>query len=738
MTSHARAEGTIRPATIATLELIRSFNREKRCNFLISSNYMHAETAKLGYFLATRLARETSSAGASRTFFVNAGLEALSGAIKLARQSSVREGRQDGGWILILDEHERYRPFLDPTNGGIEQGLTPHLRFTRSVEDALTHVDAHAWSAIVHVRYPSEKPHTAVELVASARRRGAMVVVVDNEMELGSDDLTSRGYAADVVVFGDNLTEHQVPFGCFTMTEKAHSVWDNDVDCFAQTSTFGGNRLCAAAAVAALERRGYITEQHREVFREIDASPERMREYWGKHVNPGMARLASIFGMDMEVREAFGARLHLADGRELLDCSGGFGSNLRGHNPPDIDALVSTHQPDHDYFAELEQLLCGLTKFDQAFPAVSGATAVDVAASIAMLANPSRRKVVTFNGNFSGKTLFALNFSKLGPQLTESDTDAFRPYYADLVYIDPFAPDAEAELKRVLTAGDVALVWFEIFRGGMCEELPAKVVQLVDELKGSGGYLIGVDEVLSGGWRSGKNYLAHADLMKNSDLVSLGKTLSDMTLPMAAVLVTNDVFERAREANPEHVARLRNHYRNNLAANVACHAIRQSSAQARRSESLKNQQLVEAELRQLAAESPLFSGVRGRGTLLVLIMNQKYFPFHHRSKPGNLLEMSLAHLILERCGVFVFLLRFLHRVDSDEADVRELLARLRAGLAGISPWMVYRYALSRILSQKAPRLAAVVAGKLRSSSERPLQVPPLEPALRESELHRAQ
>jgi acetylornithine/succinyldiaminopimelate/putrescine aminotransferase len=731
MTDLFQLEGAMRPAMPETLELIRSFNNEGRCTFFISSNYMHAETAKLGYLLSRQLKPRV---GDCRTFFVNSGLEALSGAIKLARQTSVRHQKSDGGWVLFVDERRRFQPFLDPTSKGEQHGLTPHVRFTQSVTEGLEIVGKQRWSALVLVRYTTEQSAQTLQLVQEARAGGAMIVCVDAELPIRGGRLFERAFDPDVVVYGENLCEHQLPFGCFTMTERAHAIWDNDVDCFAQTSTFGGNRICPAAALVSLRRHHYVDQDAEAVLRELDTNPERMIEYWGRHVNPGMARLASIFGMDLDVRQAFGGRFKLSDGREILDCSGGFGSNLRGHNPPDVDAVLREHDPEHDYFTDLEKLLCSLTKFRHAFPAVSGATAVDVAASIAMLANPSRRKVVTFNGNFSGKTLFALNFSKHGPQLTESDTDAFQPYYAELEYVDPFAPDAVARLSSVLQQGDVALVWFEMFRGGMCEELPLPIIELVDRLKSSCGYLIGVDEVLSGGWRSGADYLAHAPKIKNSDVVSLGKTLSDMTLPMAAVLVTEQVFERAKAENPGHIARLSGWYRNGLGAHIALNAIGSASQDARRAESLKNQRLIESGLRELAAASPLFGGVRGRGTLLVLLMNPRYFPFHHRSKLGNLLEMALAHLIFQRCGVFVFLLRFLHRVDSDERDVQEILRRLTHGLSGVTPFMLYRYALSRIFSQKLPRLARLFAGKLdhpvgeRAETQERLQ---------ESALHRA-
>ena len=188
----------------------------------------------------------------------------------------------------------------------------------------------------------------------------------------------------------------------------------------------------------------------------------------------------------------------------------------------------------------------------------------------------------------------------------------------------------------------------------MCEHLPKPILDVIDGLKDQCGYLIGVDEVLTGGWRTGNSYLAHQGKLSGSDIVSIGKTLSDMILPMAAVLVTDAVYEWARETNPAHVERLTKHYRNQLSANIALNALSRVSSDECRSAVVLQQRTVEEGLREIAAASKLFSGVTGYGGLLLLAMNKKYFPFHHRSKLGNMLELAMSHLIFVRCGVLVF------------------------------------------------------------------------------------
>jgi acetylornithine/succinyldiaminopimelate/putrescine aminotransferase len=689
---------------------------DERCTFLTSSNYINAASTKLAYLISSVL---TARGGASlyRSFLINSTVEALSGAMKLARQTSVRNKRDNGGWILLIDGKGVFASFVDPTSKGVEMAMTPHVVVVPDVAQAVEMGPRHNWSAVVVVRDGSMAESLAADLdplLRTVRSQGGMVVLCDSELELGDDRILTDPLDADVLVYGENLGGNQVPFGCFTMTERAYEIWNNDVDCYAQTSTFGGNTFCAEVVLAALGEQGLIGDEQRRTLAAIDSDKDKMREHWARYINPAMAKMEPIFGMDLEVKSASGARLQLDDGREILDCCGGFGSNFRGHNPRDVPVeVLAVHKPEHDYYADLEEFLTGLTGFDKAFPAVSGATAVDQAAALAMLANPTRTKVVTFTGNFAGKSLFAINLSKEGPQVTESDADAFRPYYRDLVYIDPFADDAVQKLEDVLSSGEVALVWFEVIRGGLCQLLPERILRTIERLRGTGGYLVGVDEVLSGGWRSGEDYLAHRQLLEHVDLVAIGKAMTDMLFPISSVLCTQEVFDRAMATDPGQVGMRRRYFRNGLGAHIAHHALQQMTDPVQHERALAAQRILEAGIRRVAAESKIFGSVDGQGAMLRLRLNRRYFPFDHRSQPGVLFEMAAAQLVFERSGIFVFLLRFLHRTATTEEDAREVVRRLEVGMLGVRPRHMYRYMFSRMLfAMSAKGLSSLVAGRL--------------------------
>ncbi|GAA1829750.1 aminotransferase class III-fold pyridoxal phosphate-dependent enzyme [Luedemannella flava] len=704
-------QSVFRPASARTLDLIAQLNQEQRCNFLMASNYVNPSAAKLGYLLDDLV--HVGPRGPRVTYLLSSGLEALSAAIKLARHTAVRDGRDNGGWILLIDPHDRYQGFMDPVGAGTDAALIPHVVSAPTATEASERYGTTPWAGVIVVREPDtdlDDPRLRA-LLADCRQGGGLVILSCTDLELTGTDIFANPLDADAVVFGETLADRQVPFGALTMADEVQKIWRNHTDCFAHTSTYGGNVVCAEVVLDVLDRAGVITDRHRAVMSRIEADPRTTIEYWGRHINPTIADMARTFNLNPDVRRAAGGRLTVGDGRDVIDCAGGFGSNLRGHNPPDlVPEVLKAHDPDHDYFVDLERELAELTGLPHAFPSVSGAIGNHTAVTLAALAQPGRRTVVTFKGNYGGKTLFSLNLSKYGPQKTESVEDAFRPYYAKLVYLDPFAPDAVEQFQRVVREDPVALVWFELIQGASCRMLPADLLAAVDQLRAEAGYLVGVDEVLTGGWRSGTHYLAHRDVMRRADIVTLGKTISDMTMPAAAVMVSADVHRRATKTDPEQVRRLRDAYRHNLGAHIAVHALRTMDPEtvARHQDAYAG---FRTALDAICRESNVLGPVAGRAAHLRLTLAGRGLSFAQGSVPHTLLTLALADLIFQRGGVYVPLLGIRHRVAADPVDLADLAARIETATRDLTPPMIYRHALGCLLGQKSSLLGRLLKGR---------------------------
>ena len=706
-----------------------------RANMLFASCFVNVESAQLGLVLSRLVSRGAGGAGGTadtagrhagagagaaagaggvgdyHSFFTNSSLEALAGAVKLCRHRSVRGGRADDGWILMVDPARRFADFWDPLRAGPQKALAPHIRTVETVAEAVPLLAARPWSGVVasldEDLDEDDPPFDAHrELLDRAAASGATAVLADLEAAPGAGGALGRGIAADVHVLGENVAGRQVPFGCFTMSPKAYAVWDNPVDTIAHTSTFGGNGLCLTIVLDELRAAGLLDAAVEAELDAVAASMPARLDAFRRYVNSYAGDAMAAFGLAVDIVEARGGRLRLADGRTVLDCAGGAGANLRGHNPPDIvPDVLEQHDPDDDHHqARLAASLSALTGFGQVFPAVSGATAVEVAMTLAMLANPDSPLVLTFDGNYSGKTLGSMNLSKRGPLFIESDRDAFKPYYPGLVFVDPFAPDAAPALEKLLRSHRVGLVWFELTQGVLCRTIPPEIVDLVGRLKDECGYLIGVDEVLTGVWRHGESFLAHQGLVPGVDVVAMAKALSDMTMPTGAALATDAVAAAAARTNPDHVETLRTHFRHDLGAHIACHALEQVSAPESVAAQARRHQQFRAGLERVVAASDLFEGVVGPPGHVRLQLSRRWFPFHSRSRLGQIAEAALSELILIRSGVLIGQLRFFPTVFGPpasggpgpglggESDLREVIDRIEAGTRGATPLTVYRHA----------------------------------------------
>jgi acetylornithine/succinyldiaminopimelate/putrescine aminotransferase len=698
--------GGYEPLTKHTIALLSDRSRDQRANMLFASLYINPESAKLAYLL-----HQLVSSGPDErwfSFFANSTWEAVSGAIKLARHTAAMRSAS-GLPVLIVDPAGRYQQITDPLAAGDAGALVPGLIFTASPDEALAAFDHRAWAGVLIERPPGADPAVpgARELLDRAREMGVMTIVSHSLCgleQLGKDSpLVPAELPADVHVFGESLAGWQVPFGCFTMSRNAHKVWNTTKTSSIHTSTFGGNGTSLACVLDALDRSGYIRDCDREVLARIDADIQSCIRYFRRHVNPNAAAGMETFRLALDIGQAQGSALTLRDGERMFDLAGGTGACMRGHNPADLAAeVLDTHDTSTDYHLALEERLSRLSGLPHALPAVSGATAVDAAVTMALLGNSGRPKIVTFTGNYSGKTLLSMNLSRQGPLVLEPCAGASGPYYQAVEYIDPFSADAEVAFRRTVAAGDVGLVWFEAIQGMNCVPLPLRLIETISELREQSGYFIGVDEVLTGVWRTSGSFLLSQGLGIPADVVSLAKPLSDMTLPIGVALVSDEVFRRASENRPAAVERLSRENRCQIGAHIAWHALERVTDLGE-AHATEVQKVLTDGLADLVRRSSIFESVKGQGMLVRLVPARRWFPFRAGSQLSLMMEMALSDLIRERSGALVAQLRFFPAIFADVEDLHTAMRRLADGLDGCSPLSVYRHVLGRVSSMALSR-----------------------------------
>src|SRR5262249_30184662 len=139
----------------------------------------------------------------------------------------------------------------------------------------------------------------------------------------------------------------------------------------------------------------------------IRQDPAFCRSLLGKLYSPFLARAIRALGFATPRVQAEGNYV-VADGRKIFDCVAGVACSIRGHNPEAyVDEIAGLGDPP-DNHAAVSAKLRELTGLGHLLPAVSGATAVENALRVGLVAQYSKKYVLAFKGGFGGKTLFAL------------------------------------------------------------------------------------------------------------------------------------------------------------------------------------------------------------------------------------------------------------------------------------------------------------------------------------------
>jgi acetylornithine/N-succinyldiaminopimelate aminotransferase len=315
-----------------------------------------------------------------------------------------------------------------------------------------------------------------------------------------------------------------------------------------------------------------------------------------------------------------GCRVTDADGREYLDLIAGIAVSALGHAHPAIVAAVSNQvrriahtsnlfvNPVAVDLAERLSGICGLPDA-RVFLCNDGATANEAAIKVALRARSGRRRFVAAEGSFHGRTLGALALTGKA-----SAREPFAPYGIDV----DFVPYDDAAALAAAVDERTAAVFLEPILGEAGVVPPATgYLRTARELCDAAGALLVLDEVQGGIGRTGR-WLAYQHEAVVPDVVTLakglggglpigacvaggeaatafqagdhGSTFGGNPISGAAALAVLDTIEA--EGLLDHVSGLGERWRGDLAA----------------------------------VDSPLLTGVRGRGLWLALLVGDGAAP----------------------------------------------------------------------------------------------------------------
>jgi adenosylmethionine-8-amino-7-oxononanoate aminotransferase len=262
----------------------------------------------------------------------------------------------------------------------------------------------------------------------------------------------------------------------------------------------------------------------------------------------------------LAVASTEGCRILLADGRELIDGIASWWTACHGYNHPHIRHAVERQLAAlphvmfgglvHEQALILARRLAALLPgdLDRVFFSESGSVAVEIAMKMAQQfwinrGEPRKTKFVAFKGGYHGDTTGAMAVSDPDAGMH----DVFRGLLPEHVIADLPADAASCDaLELVLArhAESVAGVMIEPLvqgAGGMRFHDAATLQRLRDIADRCGALLI-FDEIFTGFGRTGTMFACeHAGVVP--DIVTLSKALSGGTLPLAATVARQGVFE---------------------------------------------------------------------------------------------------------------------------------------------------------------------------------------------------
>ena len=323
---------------------------------------------------------------------------------------------------------------------------------------------------------------------------------------------------------------------------------------------------------------------------------------------------------------AKGERVYLWDceGKKYFDFLSAYSAVNQGHCHPKIIAALTAQASTLTltsrafYNSQLglyEEFICNFFGFDKVLPMNTGVEGGETANKLARkwgylkkgIPN-NQARIIFAKGNFWGRTLAAISSSD-----DPISYEGFGPYMPGYDLI-PYN-DLEA-LENELKDPNVAAFMVEPIQGEAGVVVPDEgYLEGVRKLCTQYNVLFIADEVQTGIARTGKMLATDYEDAK-PDILILGKALSGGVLPVSAVFADDDVMMCIKPG--EHGSTFGG---NPMACVVAKAALEVVKEEGLEENAFKLGELFRSEMNKIAAENDLIKGVRGKGLLNAILIN---------------------------------------------------------------------------------------------------------------------
>ena len=334
-----------------------------------------------------------------------------------------------------------------------------------------------------------------------------------------------------------------------------------------------------------------------------------------KYINPAQAKLFRFMGLASVEGYAQGWTITDSEGREFIDCLGGYGMFALGHRHPKVVEAVEKelhampmcgkvlfNRP----MGELAEALAEITPGDlqYSFFVNSGTEAVEGCLKVARLAT-KRSKFVAAENAFHGKTMGSL---------TATGRDLYREPFKPLLDCFTHVPYGDASALEAVVDEETAAVILEPIQveGGIIVP-PAGYLKEVKAICEAKGALLIADEVQTGIGRTGTWFGVEHDGVK-PDLMACAKALGGGVMPLGAIIGTPAAWQGLIEAPFLHTSTFGGNQMACAAGVATIKAIKEEDLLRR---SAETGAYFKAGLEQIQKEFPeVIAEVRGKGMML--------------------------------------------------------------------------------------------------------------------------
>jgi len=327
--------------------------------------------------------------------------------------------------------------------------------------------------------------------------------------------------------------------------------------------------------------------------------------------------------LDVVLSRGRGVWVWDVDDKKYMDFLSAYSAVNQGHcHPKIIKALqeqaglltLTSRAFYNNQLGEFEKFITGLLGYDKVLPMNTGAEGFETAVKLArkwaykIKGIPTdQAKIIVAEGNFHGRTMAAVSAST-DPDC-RNEFGPFLPGFETIPYNDITA------LEKALRQPHIAGFLVEPIQGEAGVVVPDEgYLAQAARLCKSNNVLLICDEVQTGLCRTGKMLAADYEKVKG-DILILGKALSGGTLPISAVLASDEIMLTIKAG--EHGSTFGG---NPLASRVAIAALQVLIKEKLAENAFKLGNIFRREIRKLMPKYDFVTAVRGKGLLNAVII----------------------------------------------------------------------------------------------------------------------